>query len=292
MTSLGELREALDKIDNEISELYEKRMEVCRKVGEYKVKSGKKVFDRQREKEKLADVMSKVEGDFNKKGIQELYQLPIEKSTAGTVNEMYDLLDEFENYIVAETILPVVHTLSGLPGAKLSDIKKVYSKTEALMQTSEFLDDHGDWQKISVVNTAVAAKKVIEEQDISQAAVCSAYAAKVHGLEVLVDEINDDEDNSTRFIVVTNQKIFLKNASKISIRFDSPHQSGSLYGILSHFIYNDLNMTKIASRPIKGRPWEYCFFVDFEGNLEDPAVKNAIRGLREEATNLKILGNY
>ena len=355
MTSLGELREALDKIDNEIAELYEKRMEVCRKVGEYKVKSGKKVFDRQREKEKLADVMSKVEGDFNKKGIQELYQqlmsmsrklqysqlveagalgrlpfirienldrenarvvfqgtegaysqaamyqffgrdvnnfhvrtfreameaieegsadyavLPIENSTAGTVNEMYDLLDEFENYIVAETILPVVHTLSGLPGAKLSDIKKVYSKTEALMQTSEFLDDHGDWQKISVVNTAVAAKKVIEEQDISQAAVCSAYAAKVHGLEVLVDEINDDEDNSTRFIVVTNQKIFLKNASKISIRFDSP---------------------KIASRPIKGRPWEYCFFVDFEGNLEDPAVKNAIRGLREEATNLKILGNY
>ena len=297
MTSLGELREALDKIDNEIAELYEKRMEVCRKVGEYKVKSGKKVFDRQREKEKLADVMSKVEGDINKKGIQELYQqlmsmsrklqysqlveagalgrlpfirienldrenarvvfqgtegaysqaamyqffgrdvnnfhvrtfreameaieegsadyavLPIENSTAGTVNEMYDLLDEFENYIVAETILPVVHTLSGLPGAKLSDIKKVYSKTEALMQTSEFLDDHGDWQKISVVNTAVAAKKVIEEQDISQAAVCSAYAAKVHGLEVLVDEINDDEDNSTRFIVVTNQKIFLKNAS-------------------------------------------------------------------------------
>ena len=133
---------------------------------------------------------------------------------------------------------------------------------------------------------------MIEEQDISQAAVCSAYAAKVHGLEVLVDEINDDEDNSTRFIVVTNQKLFLKNASKISIRFDSPHQSGSLYGILSHFIYNDLNMTKIASRPIKGRPWEYCFFVDFEGNLEDPAVKNAIRGLREEATNLKILGNY
>ena len=376
MTSLGELREALDKIDNEIAELYEKRMEVCRKVGEYKVKSGKKVFDRQREKEKLADVMSKVEGDFNKKGIQELYQqlmsmsrklqysqlveagalgrlpfirienldrenarvvfqgtegaysqaamyqffgrdvnnfhvrtfreameaieegsadyavLPIENSTAGTVNEMYDLLDEFENYIVAETILPVVHTLSGLPGAKLSDIKKVYSKTEALMQTSEFLDDHGDWQKISVVNTAVAAKKVIEEQDISQAAVCSAYAAKVHGLEVLVDEINDDEDNSTRFIVVTNQKIFLKNASKISIRFDSPHQSGSLYGILSHFIYNDLNMTKIESRPIEGKTWEYRFFVDFEGNLEDPAVKNAIRGLREEATNLKILGNY
>lgn len=376
MESLEVLRDKLDKIDDQIAELYEQRMKVCSEVGEYKVKAGRKVFDRQREKEKLTDVASKVSGDFNKKGIQELYQqlmsmsrklqyrqlveagalgrlpfiriddldknnarvvfqgtegaygqaamhqffgkdvnnfhvrtfreameaieegaadyavLPIENSTAGPVIEMYDLLDEFENYIVAETILPVVHTLSGLPGAKLSDIKRVYSKTEALMQTTRFLDDHPDWQRISVVNTAIAAKKVLEDNDMSQAAVCSAYAAKVYGLSVLEDKINDDSDNSTRFIVVTNQKVFLKDASKISIRFELPHQSGSLYGILSHFIYNDLNMTKIESRPIKGRPWEYCFFVDFEGNLEEPAVKNAIRGLREESQNLKILGNY
>lgn len=376
MESLEVLRKKLDSIDDQIAALYEQRMQVCGEVGEYKVKTGRKVFDRQREKAKLADVASKVTGNFNKQGIQELYQqlmsmsrklqyqqlveagalgrlpfirindldkenarvvyqgtegaysqaamyqffgesvnsfhvrtfreameaieegaadyavLPIENSTAGPVIEMYDLLDEFENYIVAETILPVVHTLSGLPGTKLNDIKRVYSKTEALMQTSRFLDHHADWQKISVVNTAIAAKKVLEENDISQAAVCSSYAAQVHGLAVLVDEINDDADNSTRFIVVTNQKVFLKDASKISIRFELPHQSGSLYGILSHFIYNDLNMTKIESRPIKGRPWEYCFFVDFEGNLEEPAVKNAVRGLREESQNLRILGNY
>ena len=121
---------------------------------------------------------------------------------------------------------------------------------------------------------------------------CSAYAAKIHGLEVLVDEINDEADNSTRFIVVTNQKIFLKDASKISIEFELPHESCSLYNILSHFIYNDLNMTKIESRPVEGKQWEYRFFVDFDGNLEDAAVKNAIRGLREEARNLRILGNY
>ena len=376
MASLEELREQLDKIDDKIAELYEERMEVCARVGEYKIQAGRKVFDRQREKEKLADVASRVKGEFNRKGIQELYQqlmsmsrklqyqqlvaagalgrlpfiqvdsldkknarvvfqgtegaysqaamqqffgndvnnfhvrtfreameaieegsadyavLPIENSSAGPVNEMYDLLDEFENYIVAETILPVVHTLSGLPGAKISDIQRVYSKAEALMQTSRFLEDHSDWQKISVVNTAIAAKKVLKEQDITQGAVCSAYAAKVHGLSVLVEGINDDPDNCTRFIVVTNQKIYLKNASKISIRFELPHQSGSLYGILSHFIYNDLNMTKIESRPIKGKQWEYRFFVDFEGNMEDGAVKNAIRGLREETRNLKILGNY
>ena len=376
MATLEELRTQLDEIDNRMAELYQMRMDVCQQVGEYKVKAGRKVYDRQREKDKLADVASKVQGEFNKKGIKELYSqlmsmsrklqyqrlvesgalgrlpfiqidsldtenarvvfqgtegaygqaamhqffgddvncfhvrtfrdameaieegsadyavLPIENSSAGPVNEMYDLLDEFENYIVAETILPVVHTLSGLPGTRLSEIKRVYSKAEALMQTTRFLDDHSDWQRISVVNTAIAAKKVLEDQDKAQAAVCSTYAAKIHGLEVLVDEINDEADNSTRFIVVTNQKIFLKDASKISIEFELPHESGSLYNILSHFIYNDLNMTKIESRPVEGKQWEYRFFVDFDGNLEDAAVKNAIRGLREEARNLRILGNY
>lgn len=154
------------------------------------------------------------------------------------------------------------------------------------------MDEHADWQKISVVNTAVAAKKVLEENDPTQAAVCSAYAAQVYGLEVLADHINNEKDNYTRFIIVTNQKIFLKKATKISICFELPHESGSLYRILSHFIYNDLNMSRIESRPMEGKSWEYRFFVDFEGNLANPAVKNAIRGLREEARNLKILGNY
>lgn len=337
MATLEELRNQLDEIDNRMAELYQMRMDVCQQVGEYKVKAGRKVYDRQREKDKLADVASKVQGEFNKKGIKELYSqvmsmsrklqyqrlveagalgrlpfiqihsldkenarvvfqgtegaygqaamnqffgedvncfhvrtfrdameaieegsadyavLPIENSSAGPVNEMYDLLDEFENYIVAETILPVVHTLSGLPGTRLSEIKRVYSKAEALMQTTRFLDDHSDWQRISVVNTAIAAKKVLEDQDKAQAAVCSAYAAKIHGLEVLVDEINDEADNSTRFIVVTNQKIFLKDASKISIEFELPHESGSLYNILSHFIYNDLNMTKNRVKTGRGQ---------------------------------------
>ena len=160
------------------------------------------------------------------------------------------------------------------------------------MQASNYLDDHPEWQQISVVNTAIAAKKIVEENDKAQAAVCSAYAADVYGLEVLEDNINDNNSNSTRFIVVTNQKVFLKDAKKISICLELPHESGSLYHILSHFIYNDLNMTKIESRPIEGKNWEYRFFIDFEGNLGDAAVKNALRGLREESRNLKILGNY
>ena len=217
--------------------------------------------------------------------------LPIENSTAGAVNEVYDLLVEFENYIVGEVIIPITHTLAGLPGTQLSDLKRVYSKAEALMQTTRFLEEHSDWQQISVANTAIAAKKILDDQDRTQAAVCSAYAAKVYGLEVLEDNINDEFGNSTRFIIVTNQKVFLKGGQRRSVfalRF--PHESGSLYHLLSHFIYNDLNMSKVESRPIEGRSWEYRFFVDFEGNLEEPGVKNALRGLREESRSLKILG--
>lgn len=376
MASLEELREKLDEIDDKMVRLYEERMDVCGQIGSYKIENGRKVLDRQREKEKLQSVASKVSSDFDKKGVQELYEqlmsmsrklqyrqlveagalgrlpfvevtsldaenarivfpgtegafsqaatkeyfgencssfhvrtfreameaiedgaadyavLPIENSTAGSVDEMYDLLVEFENYIVGETIIPVVHTLAAVPGAHFSDIKRVYSKGVALMQASRFLEKHSDWQQISVANTAIAASKIKKDNDLSQAAVCSADAAKLNGLEILEENINDDETNCTRFIVVTNQKIFLKNASKISICLELVHESGSLYRLLSHFIYNDLNMTRIESRPIKGRDWEYRFFIDFEGNMVEPAVKNAIRGLREESRNMRIFGNY
>lgn len=376
MSTLEELREQMDEVDDQIAKLYRERMHLCDEIGAYKVRSGVKVLDRQREREKLQHVTGQMEDEFCKKGVRELFEqlmsmgrklqyqrlveagalgrlpfigvdsldaegarvvfpgtegaysqaatehyfgkncnsfyvktfreameaieegaadfavLPIENSTAGAVDEMYDLLVEFENYIVGETVIPIQNTLSALPGTKFDEIERVYSKGVALMQASKFLEEHGDWQQISVANTAIAAKKVRDEQDKSQAAVCSAYAAEVHGLEVLADNINDESGNCTRFIVVTNQKIFLKDASKISLCVEHSHESGSLYHMLSHFIYNDLNMTKIESRPIEGRNWEYRFFIDIEGNLADAAVKNAIRGLREEARSLRILGNY
>lgn len=376
MESLQELRGQLDEIDAQIVELYQKRMDVCSKVGDYKINTGKKVFDKQREIEKLAAVTENVENEFYKKGLKELYEqlmsmsrklqyqlltkrgalgrlpfigmdkldvegarivfqgqegaysqaamekyfgkdinsfhvqtfrdameaieegsadfavLPIENSSAGAVNEVYDLLMEFENYIVGEVFLPIDHALVGLPGTSLSEIERVYSHPQALMQCAKFLDEHRDWQQISVSNTASAANKILEDQDLKKAAICSKYAAEYYGLEILEEKINHNDKNATRFIVVTNQKIFLKDATKISICFEAAHESGSLYHLLSHFIYNDLNMIKIESRPIEGRNWEYCFFVDFEGNMADGAVKNTIRGLREEARSLKILGNY
>lgn len=372
---LRELRERLDQIDEQIVELYEKRMEVCGQVAEYKIGAGKKVYDRQREQEKLAKVRSLTHNEFNSQGVEELFEqimsmsrklqyqmltehggqgktpfisveeldtkqarvvfqgaegaysqaamvqyfgqgiqsfhvdtfrdamsaidegsadfavLPIENSTAGIVNEIYDLLVEFENYIVGEQIIRIEHCLLGVPGSSISDIRTVYSHPQSLMQSSRYLADY-DWKQISMQNNAFAAKKVADEQDKTQAAIASEYAGQVYGLEVLKKGVNHSGSNSTRFIVVTNQKIFREDAKKISICFEVPHESGSLYHMLSHFIYNNLNMTKIESRPIEGRNWEYRFFVDFEGNLADSAVKNALRGLRDEARNMKILGNY
>ena len=375
MADLTELRGQLDEIDGQIVALYEKRMDVCKEVAGYKIDTGKKVFDRQREQEKLAKVKNLTHNDFYARGAAELFELlmsvsrklqyrmltengvqgrlpfigvdeldiqkarvvfqgadgaysqaammkyfgnqiksfhvdtfreameaidegaadfavlPIENSTAGIVSENYDLLAEFEDYIVGEQIIKIEHCLMGLPGTKMEDIKTVYSHPQSLMQSAKFLSEH-DWQLISMQNNAFAAKKVASDGRMDQAAVASEHAAEIYGLEVLKKGVNQSGSNSTRFIIVTNQRIFLRDAKKISICFEVPHESGSLYHVLSHFIYNDLNMTRIESRPIPERSWEYRFFVDFEGNLADEAVKNALRGIREEAIGLRILGNY
>lgn len=376
MADLLELRDQIDMIDREMVRLFEERMDICRQVAEYKIANGKKVLDRTRELQKLDTLGGLAHSDFNRHGVQELFQqimsmsrklqyqmlaeegvsgnlpftrieeidrkhcrvvyqgvegayshqaameyfgkgvnafhmaswkecmeaikegmadyavLPIENSSAGEVNDIYDLLEEYDNYIVGEQIIKVSHALLGLPDAELSDIKTVFSHPQALMQCSVYLSQNENWRQVSLSNTAMAAEKVARDGDKSQAAIASEAAALHHGLKVLKMPINHNRFNSTRFIIVTNRKMYEKDAKKVSICFELPHTSGSLYNILSHIIYNDLNMCKIESRPIPERNWEYHFFVDFEGNLNDSAVKNAVRGIMEEAVNFKILGNY
>ena len=375
MERLLELRKKLDRIDEEIIKSYLERMKICEQVGDYKIETGKKVLDPEREMEKLKQVSCQVDSPFHKKGIQEVFSqlmslsrklqyeklgkvggadqlpftqikdlnktsssvayqgiegsygqealrqffggkvktigvptfreamkavgegavdyavLPIENSSMGSVREVYDCWEAFDNYIVAQQMIPIHHVLAGLPGTKLEQVEKVYSKAEALMQTSKVLEQH-HWQQISVANTAMAAKKVAQDGDPTQGVVCSAYAVNVYGLEILAEKMNNEENNYTRFIVMTNQKVYLESANKISICFELSNESGSLYHLLSHFTYNNLNMTKIESRPIEGRTWEYRFFVDFDGKLDEPEVISALTGLTQEAKNLKILGNF
>ena len=218
--------------------------------------------------------------------------LPIENSSAGIVSENYDLLVEYDNYIVGEQIIRINHALLGLADAQESDITKIYSHKQSLMQCSDFLEAHKEWEKFSLSNNAVAAKKVKEDGRVDQAAIASAKNAEIYGLKVLKNSIQNNKNNSTRFIVVTGKKIYTPQANRISICFEVNHESGALYQALSHFIYNDINMINIQSRPIQNKNWEYRFFVDFEGTFSDNAVRNALRGLKEETISFKILGTY
>ena len=141
-------------------------------------------------------------------------------------------------------------------------------------------------------NTAGSAKKIKEDNDKTQAAIASRQAGELYGLKILAENICYNGQNATRFVIVSKKPIYVKDAHKISMFFELHHESGTLYNMLSHIIYNGLNMTKIESRPITGKNWQYRFFVDFEGNLKDSAVKNALRGIEAEADRMRILGNY
>ena len=225
-------------------------------------------------------------------GVVDYAVLPIENSTAGSVSDIYDLMTEYPNYIVGEEILEIRHTLMGAPGASLEDIRTVYSHPQGLYQCRHFLERYPGWKQEKMLNTAMAAEKVAKDGDRSQAAIASRYAAEHFELQVLKEEGLAGDGNSTRFVILSSQKKFIKSAGKISICVELPHKCGSLYRILAHFDYNNLNMTKIESRPIPDRSWEYRFFIDFEGNLSEPAVKNALLGVRSEAASLRLLGNY
>ncbi len=217
--------------------------------------------------------------------------LPIENSSAGNVDGIYDILLENDVCIVGEEIIKIDHALLGVPGSKLEDIKVVYSHPQALMQCKKYLAKSSA-KKISLNNTAEAAKKVKEDGDKTQAAIAGEWVADMYGLDILDKKLNHEENNSTRFVIISKKRQYTEDAQKISISFALPHETGTLYNILSHFIFNDLSMTNIESVPLPNRQWEYRFFIDLTGNLNSSSVKNALKGIREEVTDFKILGNY
>ena len=218
--------------------------------------------------------------------------LPLENSTAGSVSDIYDLMINYPVFIVGEQIIPIDHVLMGLPGTSFDDVKRVYSHPQALAQCRKYLEMHPEWQTEPLLNTAVAAKKVADDGLAWQAAIASRTAAEYFGLEILESEGLSGMHNQTRFIIISGKNCFRRDAGRISICFELPHKIGTLYNILSHFIFNGLNMTRIESRPIPERGWEYRFFVDFDGNLRDSAVQNALTGIRAETADMRLLGNY
>lgn len=378
MRDLKDIRVEIDQVDKDILELFLRRMELACQVAEFKIATGKKVYDKAREEEKLDKLAGYVEDDFSKQAVKELYTqimsisrkkqfaliresgssfesgfsqvdefdfsdatvcfqgvqgaysqlamieffgdsmkdsfhvdtwrdamdaissgeadyavLPIENSLAGSIEENFDLLSEYNVAIIGQQILKVNHALLGVKGASISDIKTVYSHPKAIAQCDEYIrTKHMDWDVKNLHNTAVSAQKIRDDGDISQAAIGSEYNATLYDLQVLEAGIQDNKNNETRFIIVSKDKKFKKDATQIGLCIELAHEPGSLYRVLSNLMFNGINMNRIESRPIKGVNWQYRFFIDIDGNLNDEAILNALVGLDEECDSLRILGNY
>ncbi len=375
--NLLELRDQLDVVDKSISSLYEKRMQLCEAVARDKIRTGKQVFDPERERQKLDAVAELVHSDFDKKGVRELYQqlmtisrrrqleilqengrsfelgftelprierekqrvvyqgvegayahiaarrsfsedselynvktwhdameavekgeadyavLPIENSSQGAVTDNFDLLLRYPDCsIVMETDIVVSHALLAVPGTAFSDIRRVYSHPQAIGQCSAFFEAHPEIEAVPTLNTAVAAKQVAEQDDRHAAALASEETAALYGLEILQRAVNAQKQNTTRFLIVGKGLRYSREAGKTSICFEASHKPGALYNALGNFIFNDVNLLMIQSRPIPEKNFEYRFFVDVEGSLSDPNVVNALNGITDQVSALRILGCY
>ncbi len=218
--------------------------------------------------------------------------LPIENSSTGSIRQVYDLLGRYDFSLVGEWQVKVEHCLAALPGVALEDIETVYSHEQGLMQCDKFLSGHRNWKQVPVLDTAGSAKQVSETADRHGAAICSVRAARLYGLNVLQERINHNAANVTRFVVVSPKLELREGRDKIAALFSLPHQTGSLHEILSVFAVQGFNLTKIESRPIPGRDWEYLFFLEFTGDILSPGMEGVLRELSQLSADFRVLGNF
>ena len=378
MSELNGLREAIDALDARLTELFLQRMELTRRVGEYKRAHGIPVLDPQREREVLAqktalvadpalrdDVAALYEAIMgisrrqqrrlvNEAGNQDyarirgamdgaraplehprvLYQgepgayadeaaarffgedlprshvgtweevfqalqrgeadygvVPIENSSTGSINQVYDLLAQYGHSIVGEQTVKVDHCLAAPAGARLDGVTTVYSHEQGLLQCAGFLKGRG-WTCVPRLNTAERAQFVARSGPPAHAPLCPPRAARLYSLEILAEHISDSDSNDTRFVVVSPVMERRSGSDKVSILFRLPHRAGSLQELLTIFAVNGLNLLKLESRPIPCRSWEYRFFADFSGDLTAPGMDGALLELFQTAEQLRVLGNY
>lgn len=216
--------------------------------------------------------------------------LPIENSSTGAIRQIYDLLTQYECYMVGETTVKVEHCLMALPGASLDAITHVYSHEQGLFQCERYLNAHPNWKQVPQADTAGSAQMVAQSGDLTKAAVCSARAAEIYGLTILARGINHNTQNTTRFVVVSPRLELRPGSDKISTLFVLPHQAGSLHEVLTVFAVHGLNMVKLESRPLPGQSWQYMFFLEFTGAPGDPAVNDALHELAQTTGEFRVLG--
>ena len=372
MRDLNEIRKDIDKIDNQLIELFKQRMDCARDVGIYKQANNIPVLNEGRENEildaveekggeygasarllysnimelsralqhnivgsgkELKSVINNASTDIPSSGIKVAYQgikgangheatlrlfpngeavnyksfadvfsavdngevafgvLPVENSSAGSVSAVYDLILKHRFYIVKALDLPIDYCLAGLKQSAFEDIEIVWSHPQSLSQCAQYIADHG-FDSVPFSNTAIAARDVAKEKRLNVAAICSYKACEEYGLKVLDNHLQDNDENTTRFIVISKKLYIPEDANRISLCFSLPHVTGSLYSLLCRFNSLGLNLTKIESRPRQGRQFEYLFYLDFSGNVRSENVIELVSQLSEEMPEFSFLGNY
>ena len=224
-------------------------------------------------------------------GKSDLALAPIENSLAGSIHQNYDLLLRHDLHIVGEYLLRVQHCLIAMPGVKKEDIKKVISHPQALGQCAEYLRKAGIKPE-TVYDTAGSVKMLKASRATDTAAIASRRAAEIYEMQILEDGIEDNAENYTRFLAVGRESVVPENEAKTSIVFTLKNMPGALFKALSVFALRDIDLTKIESRPLQGKPWEYLFYIDFVGSTADDVSKRALDHLGEYAMTLRVLGSY
>ncbi|MDP4177677.1 MAG: prephenate dehydratase [Bacillota bacterium] len=377
MEDISKLRDEIDDIDNKLTKLFEERMNIVKRVAEYKKNNNVPVLNSNREEEVInkniknlkdktlnqyareyLDSMMTISKNYQKnylnslsvkdnsietdesikniskdsilgfpgvpgafseealysffgdgitaynveefedifieivKGTIKYGIVPIENSSTGSIADVYDYLNKYESYIAGEICLKINQNLIGIKGASIEDITEVYSHPQGFGQSKHFLKKHSNWKLIPMSNTSKGSEYVKEQNSKNIAAIGSLRASQIYDLEIIKSNINSNDLNTTRFAVISKELVLNKDNDKISIVLSTEHKAGSLCNVLKHFAENSLNLLKIESRPIKEKPWEYYFYIDFEGNLLDEKVKDVISSLKECCSYIKILGNY
>ncbi|MCD7731390.1 MAG: chorismate mutase [Oscillospiraceae bacterium] len=365
---LSELRGQIDRIDAEILELFVKRMEVCRQVGEFKRVNKIPVMQGNREQEVIERIVGNspneykdvsalffqnimdiskslqnidmveppcaddykrfvpenaekiacqgTDGAYSETACKKLFGnkpakfyhsfedvfsavesgeadfgiLPLENSTIGSISETYELMAKHDFYVNSLIRVEITHCLAAKKGTSLSDVKKVYSKGEALSQCSKFLSD-GGFERCEYANTALSAE-LVQNSSEPVACICSESCAEVHGLDILSRKIADAYPNYTRFICFSKNLTVGSDSDIISILLTLPHVKGSLNRLLTKFSVNGINITKIESKSIAGSNFEFMFFLDFVGSCLDSKVKALLEDLDREMGSFRLLGNF
>ena len=379
MDELKNLRCEIDEIDRQVVELFRQRMDVTRRVGEFKAARGMAVLDQAREREVLRNkgelageelrpavitlyqtimalsrrqqrdmlreradnpglrrwletrknlrqpvdhprvVYQGVPGAYSeqacinffgdgvncegleqfedcfkavKEGRADYAVVPIENSSTGAIRQIYDLLTAYECSLVGETTVKVEHCLMAPKGATLDTITHVYSHEQGLFQCEQYLNAYPHWNRVPQADTAGSAQMVAQSGDITKAAICSRRAAELYGLEILAHAINHNTHNTTRFVVVSPNLELREGADKISTLFVLPHEAGSLHEILTVFAVHGLNMVKLESRPVPEHSWEYMFFLEFNGHLDEEVTADVLHELAQTTGDFRVLGNF